>query len=406
MKEKDILSLQEILKWIQSYYQSNEYHALKVLNERKTMLDIFKKSKSETVHSAMIAWCFANDEFNRLDESPVLFLLRLLAVNAESQKNVYLNKKDGENGRLRFITDEMWNDIVSNSIKVKVDNVYTEEKTEGEKNGRADIVILLTAGEGKKVRICIENKVGTNEHDDQCKKYFNYYNNKEDGYINFYVVLAPYAPKQLSCNNFICITYQDLLDNILYPIQNYKEFYSEQSYFYLDEYINTITSIKAEKILAMSDSYKNLLRDFYYNNEDLIFAAIEAVGDENAKKQARDIRDSATKYILTYDGNTHEVSSHSKMALEVAKFLATKYKHDELLKKYGKVKSVPFISKEMLYDKTTKEGKEPTKRTYEEKIKCTDGNFVYCSNQWSSDRVNALKDKIVENKDEENIKIS
>ena len=60
----------------------------------------------------------------------------------------------------------------------------------------------------------------------------------------------------------------------------------------------------------------------------------------------------------------------------------------------------------MLYDKTTKEGKEPTKRTYEEKIKCTDGNFVYCSNQWSSDRVNALKDKIVENKDEENIKIS
>ena len=239
MTEKE--SNLDYFKLIQAFYQSNEYHALKALSNRKTMLDIFGKPRSETVHSAMLAWLFSNEEFRRLGESPVLFLLRLLAVNAESQKNEYLNDKITIEGRTRFFEDDnLWNEIVDNSIKVNVNEVRTEEKTKGKKNGRSDIAIQCTIDNGKKIRICIENKIDTKEHDDQCSKYFDYYN-ADNEYKTVYVYLSPSHPTKLSSNSFICITYQELLDNVLYPILNYKEYYSEQSVFYLQEYINTIT---------------------------------------------------------------------------------------------------------------------------------------------------------------------
>ncbi len=387
---------EKVLKQIQHFYQSEEYHALKALSERKTILDIFKKSRSETVHSSMLAWCFENDEFQREDESPIFFLLRLLAINAESQKDTYLNGNITTQGRKRFFeNDELWESIVSNSLKVKVDNVHTEENTDGKKKGRIDIIILCSRDKGKKIRICIENKVNIKEHDDQCDNYFSFYS-KDKQIENIFVYLAPKYPQELSSNNFVCITYQELLDNVLYPMLKYKEYYSDQSNFYLKEYIRTITSIKGQIILAMGREYKKILEMFFKNNSELIYAAIDAVGDNEIKEKVQEIRKGLTKYQLTIESKTAQlIIGHTKLALTIAEYLAKKFTKDELLNKFGKLDNVKATSyKDYLVACPIKDSKE---RTHKKIIKSKDHKDVYCSNQWVPDKVEALKNLLEEN---------
>ena len=108
MKEKPQISIEVF----QKCYQSKEYHELIALRDRMTMFDIFKKSRSETIHSAMIAWCFENKEFQNIPEPSILFLLRLAASNAERQKDEYPN-----DGRKRFIDYDLWWSISANKIK-------------------------------------------------------------------------------------------------------------------------------------------------------------------------------------------------------------------------------------------------------------------------------------------------
>ncbi len=381
-------SITDVLKQIQQFYQSKEYHELKVLSERMTLMNLFKKSRAESIHSAMIAWCFSNKEFQMLPESPVIFLLRLLAVNAESQKETYLSSEDkNKGGRNRFIKDDtLWNNIVSNAIHLKVDEVKTEEKTKGDEDGRVDIVILCTLDNGNKLRICIENKVDTDEHSHQCRKYYEYYE-KDTSRQTIYVFLAPKYPSKLSSNHYIIISYQELLDAILYPLLEYRQKYSERTAFYLEEYINTITSIKTNKILAMSDEYKKLLKDFFNNNQKIIYAALDAVGGKEIEEQVDKVRGGTNAYNLVIDGKAQIVNGYSKLGYEIARYLAKNMSKEDLIKDFGELKATDkyYILKE---DKKDESGK---KRYTGEEITCKDDKKVWCSNDWRNDKVEALK---------------
>ena len=332
MKEKPKISIEVF----QKCYQSKEYHELIALRDRMTMFDIFKKSRSETIHSAMIAWCFENKEFQNIPEPSILFLLRLAASNAERQKDEYPN-----DGRKRFIDYDLWWSISANKIKnSQVLDVKLEERTKD--GGRSDIAIKCNVNDGVKsykIRVVIENKVDSKEHDEQCEKYATHYSNQKDGFENIYLFLAPREPKdELSSNKFIKITYQELHDAVLLPMMCYKSFYSERTINYLEEYINTITSIRTNNILAMSNDTSSLLKDFFENNKDLIRAAVYSVAGENEElKEAFDTIDSGTitYHIKFLEPNLpeEEVSGHTKMAYRIAQYLAKKYTKNELCSK-------------------------------------------------------------------------
>ena len=392
MKEKPKISIEVF----QKCYQSKEYHELIALRDRMTMFDIFKKSRSETIHSAMIAWCFENKEFQNIPEPSILFLLRLAASNAERQKDEYPN-----DGRKRFIDYDLWWSISANKIKnSQVLDVKLEERTKD--GGRSDIAIKCNVNDGVKsykIRVVIENKVDSKEHDEQCEKYATHYSNQKDGFENIYLFLAPREPKdELSSNKFIKITYQELHDAVLLPMMCYKSFYSERTINYLEEYINTITSIRTNNILAMSTDTSSLLKDFFENNKDLIRAAVYSVAGENEElKEAFDTIDSGTitYHIKFLEPNLpeEEVSGHTKMAYRIAQYLAKKYTKNELCSKYGTVNNTICSDKRFILDK--QETTSTMRKLYTgNAIECKEGGNIFCSNQWIPDKVARLKEML------------
>ena len=319
----------DYIAMISRFYQSAEYHRLKALQERNTFIDIFGKSRSETIHSALIAWLFKNKEFQTLPEPSVLFLLRLAAKNADLQK--------GNTKREDLFPDDCWQQVITNNFHINAQTIDANTEQSVDK-GRVDIEVSFEVANVpniNKIRICIENKVDSNEHDEQCKKYYEHYSkSKDSSFKTIYLFLSPVKPQQLSDRHFIKLTYQELLDEVIYPIQRYSEKYSENTQFYLREYINTITSIKTDNILAMSEEYTELLKKFYNNNEDIIKAAILSFGNDEAKEALENIQASTKKYTISCLGVNNLVNGHSKLAYEVAKILAKKYNSDSLLKKY------------------------------------------------------------------------
>lgn len=394
MAEK--LSIEKIKELIDNFQGSQEYRSLNDMQKRITFLDIFHKTRRETYHSAIIAWILGCEDFNILSEPPVLLLLKL--VNN-------INKKD----KSSKIATSLVNLIDSGTLRLKKATPDTEVQTFGnQENGRVDIVIETEFNDTKathKIRLVIENKIDSKEGKDQCKKYEEHFEKKQDGYSNVYIFLAPYKPEKLSDGkcNFIAITYQELLDNVLYPIAKYKTDYSAPS-FYLREYINTITSINTDKILAMNDEYKNLLMKLYNDNVDLINALIDVAYDDDPKT-ANNVKNSlaggAKQYTISYpNGQTTTVNGHSKLAYQIALYLAQRYSQQDIISKYnsiGSKKKTEFILDKA---KTAKKKDKTVKMFTGDAIKCTDDIEVWCSNQWTPETVEILIDVINNSKED------
>ena len=209
------LDLKTAFEKLQEIYSSEEYNLLMKKRSQTTYLEVMKKQRSETIFTSMLAWIFSDPDFDKGSfesvaecrkrgnmqdskiESPILYLLRLLALKAEdAQMDNNLRKK-----------------IMTNEIVVKVLPAKTEVSTsnfKGKASERIDlqldcIVKDKTNLEEKKIRIFLENKVDSDEHDDQCKKYYEYFTQKakEDSKHDIFVFLSIDTPEKLSCDKYI-----------------------------------------------------------------------------------------------------------------------------------------------------------------------------------------------------------
>lgn len=118
---------------------------------------------------------------------------------------------------------------------------------------------------------------------------------------------------ECNCKKYIQINYQEILDNIIQPVSEQKDITLEDMYR-LKDYIKTLgkpseTENDTNKhiiIMAMEQKERELLTTFFKNNEDLIRAAISALGDEElSKSMAKVERKSRSKnaYTINKQGN-------------------------------------------------------------------------------------------------------
>ncbi len=318
---------------LQKIYSSIEYNLLMKKRSQTTYLEVMKKQRSETIFTSMLAWIFSDPDFDKGGfesllarkkgkirdskfESPILYLLRLLALKAD----------DGQ------IDNDLRIKIMTNELVVKVLPAKTEvstSKTKGKASDRIDlqldcIVKDKTNFKEKNLRIFLENKVDSDEHDEQCKKYYKYFtdekieDNKNSDY-DIFVFLSIDVPKKLSSDKYIKITYQDLLDNVLTLILMQGNYYPDTSIKYLQDFINTITSLKTngKRQIAMDKETKELLEKFYENNREIIEQAVLTCSDSDELKEAlKTSQRDRTKYKLRYKGK--EIGNNipkSKVAL-------------------------------------------------------------------------------------------
>ena len=167
--------------------------------------------------------------------------------------------------------------------------------------GKIDLVIECTINIGLKknykLNIIIENKVDAKETIKKIKgevlyqtdAYFDYFVHNKPNDINIFVFLTPMSTKELfyvkaSTSNYsdkyVRLNYQELYDNIIYPLYSLSPITEENKYI-LGDYIKAISkpsqnNVKNKSALVMTQKEKNLLIEYFDNNKELIMESIFA----------------------------------------------------------------------------------------------------------------------------------
>lgn len=391
------MSYPELAGRICDIYSSDEYHKLALKLSSETYLDSISKSNSEAVYSSFLSWILDNGYFQSLPVSPLHNLLRLLARNAAVESG---------NSNQELMSRELRHAIITNDISISHVSVQKEVPAKNrcsKKDGRIDIVINFTWSDSKlrnpkNCRILIENKVYSNEHDEQCRTYYSFFNSEKDAEENhidenIFCFLSIDKLDKISDSHYIRINYQELLEWVLIPLKAYKTHFPPKYSIYLEDFIETITSIRTNgrQQIAMDNETAELLRTFYEKNSDLIRAAILQSDDEEVKNAVEASQRKTKTFTVEFPGKgTVGITSLVQLVYEIIKYLAKTTPSGDLIKDFEKIGS-NYGSRPLLSDKEEDyiDGKGTKRHVSAVKsrddIRCADGKIIYCSNQLACD---------------------
>lgn len=317
------LTEQDIKDLIIKFNLDESINDLKRYYSTPTTWEIINQSRKETRHTQFLAWFFGNKDFNAdPNAGPIKKLIVLLLKWANMQENAAFD-------------EELANSIYSQSLSILSYNVTPEYDILVEPYGEGDIDILVSCvakvnDVERNINIAIENKIGAPETTKkrfgkdgtettlyQTKAYYQYITKEYKDDINLFVFLKPtdrdlenVKQAECKCDKYIQINYQELLDNIIQPVSDQKDISVENKYR-LKDYIKTLgkpaeTDEDTNKniiIMAMNQKERELLTIFFKNNEDLIRAAINALGDEELSKSMESFdRKTRSKYSINGKG--------------------------------------------------------------------------------------------------------
>jgi hypothetical protein len=148
-----------------------------------------------------------------------------------------------------------------------------------------------------KVRLIIENKVDARENNGQTKAYANWVKeHPDDCAYNFFVFLAPKIyGDTLTSDQFVQITYQEFVDDVLHPCLRHPNI-NQESKYWLEQYLlNLGIGIKQQKPMAKTN--KEICKKIYEAHKtvfDEIFSSVNEgklpdVESENQTKKHFDV---------------------------------------------------------------------------------------------------------------------
>lgn len=262
---------------IEAFEKDADVHHLRELYFHKTIPEIFGICRSELAHSAFLAWLF-NPTANEFGAEPLQLLLKLCI--------------ESTGGSDWFTLTDIENSKVETEKSVKV----------GGLKGRVDVFIecdVICQGKKEHLMLVIENKVYSCEHRSQTEIYHKYFEQFENSKKLYIFLTPPHHVHGADCENYIHLTYQDLLDKIFEPLLNRSVLFS-RTHLILDEYVKSLTVpmehlIECEgtktlesTILAISMKEKDLLRSFWDKYKGLISAVVNTLAeDDDSVKEVR-----------------------------------------------------------------------------------------------------------------------
>lgn len=349
----------DLSKEIIEFYNDPNYNELNNYYQKENIFTIIKKERNETVHSAFFAWLLNPQSNHGLKDYALRKLLRLYATSEKAEESL----KDWQSNFL--IGDYVLDDV--EVFTEKSIEIGTGEKTK-KKGGRMDIYIEAnikpnknndSEQEERSLRICIENKIYSSEHDEQTDIYHNYLTENKDGSksLPVEIFLAPTENNNISAKSFAPLTYKQLLCHVIEPLLKLNCLNTSAA-LYIEDYIRvlgrpTLGNDEDEKgnsknkysLLALSnaeeeklkricekplyrmayfaansnvegienklkdwglqevnfDDNKQLLSDFWKNNLNLFEAVALCNGLDLDVSQGESNRDT-TKYLVKLDG--------------------------------------------------------------------------------------------------------
>lgn len=299
VNEVNEITKKEIVDTIIEFNNDPDVHRLRDIYYNENVPEIFAVSRRELSHSSFLAWLFTMSAGHMLGNIPIIQFLELYVLKSRDTLK-------------KYISDSLYTAIITRNIQILDSSANTEEAvTAKEAKGRADIVIscdvFLSKEKLSRLKIVIANKVYSTEHSHQTKTYYEHYERiKDPGEETLYIYLTPPAESsEAECPNFIHITYQDLLEHVLYPLVQ-KPDINQRTKFILNEYINCLSvpsdvvddknnSRIQTSILAIGMEEKELLQKFWEKYDKLIMASINAYAISSGDKEAQELSEKLNK---------------------------------------------------------------------------------------------------------------
>lgn len=284
-----MIKIQQLL----SAFNDNIQQNIKLIDYlgRTNIFETLGKERNEMTHSKMLEYILTAFHDPNAQESPVVHLLDILIKRSQQQ---------GKN----TISEELLNAVLCRSLPslTLVDHdteVPLSIYRKGcDKKDRLDIYLEFTLsspikkGGRTSIRIFIENKVQSSEHDGQTQTYYDTCRNKRgESAYSLFVYLTPLTTRELDgyatlspnakpdCESYISINYQDILDGIIEPLLA-DEKLDLRNNVLLKDYVSCLElpalsddiSKKDMTIMATSTNEKGLVYSFLQNhtNHELV----------------------------------------------------------------------------------------------------------------------------------------
>ncbi len=411
MDDFENIGIEELRTLIRKFNNDENANQLDNYYHSKSFPEILGASRKELVHSSFLAWILNDKESHQLLDFPIRKLLELIVIYSS----------DFQKQRNKNLFDSI---IVSDYA---ISELYIETERVEKGVGRIDIYIELsvqTNGENNRLRLIIENKVGTKEHSDQTTKYFNYYENlNEKGMKNLYVFLTPISSLDLmelqepecSCKEYTQVNYQSIVDFMLEPALNRN--ITNKTEFIIKEYLQSLSQPTIDKddeeykqglIMALGTDERNLLTKFWEKNQKLILASLYAISSD--PEQEKDVRDSASSalsnlsssdkdrslYSIKYNGTVEiEKIKKSDIGYSTVKLLEDKNLIDTKLFEFLRAdKSCSFLLLKTIDEVTDTETKYRKYRINSDPELIFEGKEYFVARNWGINNIDRFLEKM------------
>ena len=397
------LTREKVEEWLMQFHSNQATRAIIRKINQNSILDIYGIARSETHHSKFLAWLFNPNESHNTGELALRKLLNIAVRRGIEQKN---QSKDFLSVKKTVLTSATHSSTSASNVQVLTESYVEAQGKKGAK-GRIDILVSNLALGGKTINIIIENKIYSNEHDEQTTTYFEGINKKfpKPKNINIFLYLTPKSnwemPKvdgpSCTCKDFIEINYQDILTEVLTPIL--EEPISSATRVAIEDYIHCITSpsihSKNYNTMAVDKETNEMLKKFWDANEDLIRAAIYAFAsseDEDSKVEINNLKEALDSYTNTRDYTQYRINgqgTYSKNALVKETVTRIIEKGGDVMGTLKNLDAKCTIRLLQTEDHYNREKKQAFELEYND-------SFIYITNQWRIGNISSFIDAVNE----------
>lgn len=331
------ITREKVEEWLMQFHSNQATRAIIRKINQNSILDIYGIARSETHHSKFLAWLFNPNESHNTGELALRKLLNIAVRRGIEQNN---QSKDFQCFKDTVLTSATHSLTSASNVQVLTESYVEAQGKKGTK-GRIDILVSNLALGGELINIIIENKIYSDEHDEQTTTYFEGINKKFSDQKNIFLYLTPKSnwemPKEdgpsCTCKDFIEINYQDILTEVLTSIL--EEPISSATRIAIEDYIHCITSpsihSKNYNSMATEKETNEMLKKFWDANQDLIRAAIDAFvsSEEDDTNEVKDLKDAFDNFTNTRDYTKYSIDgegtySKSKLVENVVRFIISK----------------------------------------------------------------------------------
>ena len=395
------ITREKVETWLMQFHSNQGTRAIIRKINQNSMLDIYGIARSETHHSKFLAWLLNPNESHHTGELALRKLLNIVVRRGIEQNN---QSKVFQWFKKTVLTSASLSLTSASNVQVLTESYVEAQGKKGAK-GRIDILVSNLALGGDFINIIVENKIYSNEHDEQTTTYFEGINKKVPKQKNIFLYLTPKSNGEMpkgdgpscTCKDFIEINYQDILTEVLTPIL--EEPISSATRVAIEDYIHCITSpsihSKNYNTMAVDKETNEMLKKFWDANEDLIRAAIYAFAsseDEDSKVEINNLKEALDSYTNTRDYTQYRINgqgTYSKNALVKETVTRIIEKGGDVMGTLKNLDAKCTIRLLQTEDHYNREKKQAFELEYND-------SFIYITNQWRIGNISSFIDAVNE----------